>query len=442
MRNKLLTAIIICIQTAVFGQWSDPAYSKIDPDTQESERYRLMDKMSINLKNSDIRNVLTMIGELTGLNIVISPNIQDTITANLEDVTVRAALDAILKPNNYSYFVQDNIIIVKDLDTQLIGELESVVIRLKYINSNDLQAPLSTVLTARGTVQSFLPVASISGQTGPPNMAIVSDVQENIPRILSMVKQLDKPIKNINISIKFIETQLDTSKSYGLDWTSSPVQLGGSGNDTINFPISMNNITVATINPSQLTSALKIMQARGKSKLLSSPQVTTLDNHQAVTEVTTTVYIEGLSSGNTNNAGSGSANQTNAANNFTGMGFYGAMNTVQEKDIGIKLQVTPRINENNIITLLVDATVEALLSAAEISTDKPRSTKRTVQTQVSVYNGETVIVGGLIAETIIRNKKFVPILSAIPIIGYFFKTTSVQREQRELLMFITPTIID
>ena len=442
MRNKLLTAIIICIQTAVFGQWSDPAYSKIDPDTQESERYRLMDKMSINLKNSDIRNVLTMIGELTGLNIVISPNIQDTITANLEDVTVRAALDAILKPNNYSYFVQDNIIIVKDLDTQLIGELESVVIRLKYINSNDLQAPLSTVLTARGTVQSFLPVASISGQTGPPNMAIVSDVQENIPRILSMVKQLDKPIKNINISIKFIETQLDTSKSYGLDWTSSPVQLGGSGNDTINFPISMNNITVATINPSQLTSALKIMQARGKSKLLSSPQVTTLDNHQAVTEVTTTVYIEGLSSGNTNNAGSGSANQTNAANNFTGMGFYGAMNTVQEKDIGIKLQVTPRINENNIITLLVDATVEALLSAAEISTDKPRSTKRTVQTQVSVYNGETVIVGGLIAENIIRNKKYVPILSAIPIIGYFFKTTSVQREQRELLMFITPTIID
>ena len=442
MRNKLLTAIIICIQTAVFGQWSDPAYSKIDPDTQESERYRLMDKMSINLKNSDIRNVLTMIGELTGLNIVISPNIQDTITANLEDVTVRAALDAILKPNNYSYFVQDNIIIVKDLDTQLIGELESVVIRLKYINSNDLQAPLSTVLTARGTVQSFLPVASISGQTGPPNMAIVSDVQENIPRILSMVKQLDKPIKNINISIKFIETQLDTSKSYGLDWTSSPVQLGGSGNDTINFPISMNNITVATISPSQLTSALKIMQARGKSKLLSSPQVTTLDNHQAVTEVTTTVYIEGLSSGNTNNAGSGSANQTNAANNFTGMGFYGAMNTVQEKDIGIKLQVTPRINENNIITLLVDATVEALLSAAEISTDKPRSTKRTVQTQVSVYNGETVIVGGLIAENIIRNKKFVPILSAIPIIGYFFKTTSVQREQRELLMFITPTIID
>ena len=440
MNRILFFPLLIAFSMTINGQqsWTDPAYSVIDPSVQENERYRLQDKMSINLKNSDIRNVLTMISELTGLNIVISPNIDDTISANLENVTVQAALDAILKPNNYSYFVQGNIIIVKDLDTQLIGELESVVVRLKYINSNDLQAPMSTVLTSRGSIQSFLPVATISGTTGPPNMAIISDVQENIPRILNMVKQLDKPIANINISIKFIETQLDTSKAYGIDWTSNPVQIG-SATDSLSFPISMNNITVATINANQLSNALRIMQARGKSKLLSSPQVTTLDNHQAETEVSTTVYIEGLNTGGS--SGTGGTSNTNTGN-YSGMGFYGNMNTVQEKDIGIKLQVTPRINENQIITLLVDATVEALLSAAEISTDKPRSTKRSVKTQVSVYNGETVIIGGLIAENIIQNKKYVPILSAIPLIGYFFRTTSVSKEQRELLMFITPTIVD
>ena len=440
MNRILFFSLLIVFSMTINGQqsWTDPAYSIIDPSAQENERYRLQDKMSINLKNSDIRNVLTMIGELTGLNIVISPNIEDTISANLENVTVQAALDAILKPNNYSYFVQGNIIIVKDLDTQLIGELESVVVRLKYINSNDLQAPLSTVLTSRGSIQSFLPVATISGTTGPPNMAIISDVQENISRILSMVKQLDKPIANINISIKFIETQLDTSKAYGIDWTSNPVQIG-SATDSLSFPISMNNITVATINANQLSNALRIMQARGKSKLLSSPQVTTLDNHQAETEVSTTVYIEGLNTGGS--SGTGGTSNTNTGN-YSGMGFYGNMNTVQEKDIGIKLQVTPRINENQIITLLVDATVEALLSAAEITTDKPRSTKRSVKTQVSVYNGETVIIGGLIAENVIQNKKYVPILSGIPLLGYFFRTTSVSKEQRELLMFITPTIVD
>ena len=436
MNRILFFSLLISFSMTINGQqsWTDPAYSIIDPSAQENERYRLQDKMSINLKNSDIRNVLTMIGELTGLNIVISPNIEDTISANLENVTVQAALDAILKPNNYSYFVQGNIIIVKDLDTQLIGELESVVVRLKYINSNDLQGPLSTVLTSRGSIQSFLPVATISGTTGPPNMAIISDVQENISRILSMVKQLDKPIANINISIKFIETQLDTSKAYGIDWTSNPVQIG-SATDSVGFPISMNNITIATINANQLSNALRIMQARGKSKLLSSPQVTTLDNHQAQTEVSTTVYIEGLNTGAS--SGTGATGNTNP-----GMGFYANMNTVQEKDIGIKLQVTPRINENQIITLLVDATVEALLSAAEITTDKPRSTKRSVKTQVSVYNGETVIIGGLIAENVIQNKKYVPILSGIPLLGYFFRTTSVSKEQRELLMFITPTIVD
>lgn len=440
MNRILFFSLFILFSITINGQqsWTDPAYSIIDPSAQENERYRLQDKMSINLKNSDIRNVLTMIGELTGLNIVISPNIEDTISANLENVTVQAALDAILKPNNYSYFVQGNIIIVKDLDTQLIGELESVVVRLKYINSNDLQGPLSTVLTSRGSIQSFLPVATISGTTGPPNMAIISDVQENISRILSMVKQLDKPIANINISIKFIETQLDTSKAYGIDWTSNPVQIG-SATDSLSFPISMNNITVATINANQLSNALRIMQARGKSKLLSSPQVTTLDNHQAQTEVSTTVYIEGLNTGAS--SGAGATGNTNTGN-YPGMGFYSNMNTVQEKDIGIKLQVTPRINENQIITLLVDATVEALLSAAEITTDKPRSTKRSVKTQVSVYNGETVIIGGLIAENVIQNKKYVPILSGIPLLGYFFRTTSVSKEQRELLMFITPTIVD
>ena len=81
-RNQFILLIIL-FNSFLFCQWNDPAYSRISESEQESERYKLMDKMSINLKESDIRNVLTMIGELTGLNILISPNIEDTITANL-----------------------------------------------------------------------------------------------------------------------------------------------------------------------------------------------------------------------------------------------------------------------------------------------------------------------------------------------------------------------
>ena len=110
-------------------------------------------------------------------------------------------------------------------------------------------------------------------------------------------------------------------------------------------------------------------------------------------------------------------------------------------DVGIELRVTPRINDESRITLLVDASVEALLSAAEVLTDKPRSTKRTVRTQVTVSDGDTVIIGGLIAENVIENKKYIPVLSGLPFIGRMFQSTSVDKEQRELLIFITPNVV-
>ena len=96
--------------------------------------YDLNHKMSINMNDSDIRNVLELIGELTGLNIVITPDVQDTVTANLENVSVRAALDAILQPNGYSYFIKENIIIIKQADTRMIGELQTEIVKLKYID--------------------------------------------------------------------------------------------------------------------------------------------------------------------------------------------------------------------------------------------------------------------------------------------------------------------
>ena len=114
---------------------------------------------------------------------------------------------------------------------------------------------------------------------------------------------------------------------------------------------------------------------------------------------------------------------------------------LQQKNIGIQFRVPPRINEKTKITLLVDATVEALLSAAEINTDQPRSTNRTVRTQVTVSDGDTVIIGGLIAENILENKKFVPVLSDLPFIGKMFQSTQLTKEQRELLIFITPNVV-
>jgi type IV pilus assembly protein PilQ len=371
--------------------------------TEKSDANNSLDQnMSINMENSDIKNVLMLIGELTGLNIVISPAVKDTITASLIDVTVKAALDAILKPNGYSYFLQENIVVVKGSDTQMVGELETVVVKLNYINSSDLISTLSAVLTPRGKVQPFTPLVSKQNNSGTSNIIVISDIQENIKSVLKIIETLDVPIPNINIAIRFIETNLDTLRGFGIDWSKTPLSPGEYGNQDSSsiLPLSLDNVTIATLNPLQLTNALKIMQARGQSKLLSSPQVTTLDNHEAETETVTTVYIEGNISNQNQLGQQGSQNQ----NNMSSLGSNILVNQIQEKDIGIKLKVTPRINNQAQITMLVDAQVEALLSAAEIDTEKPRSTKRTVKTQVTVNDGNTAIIGGLIAENTLNQK--------------------------------------
>ncbi len=424
---------IFLIATIVSGQVIETS----KPFDKEGIEFDLKQKMSISMIESDIKSVLMLIGELTNVNVVVSPNVKDTITANLENVSVKAALDVILKPNGYSYTFYENIIIVQEgAAAKLVGDLKSVIIKLKYINADDLNTPMRRILTEEGSIEAFTPVVtpgSARGGGGASNVVIVTEVEENLKRVLNLIDQLDKSIPNINIAVRFIETNMDTSRGHGIDWTSTPaIQVGGASNDSLSIPINVSNVTIATLKPMQLLSALKIMQARGKSKLLSSPSVTTLDNHEASTSTTTSVYVSGQKS---------SSDIEESDNND--LGFFGNVNTysVTQKNIGINLRVTPRINEKTKITLLVDATVEALLSAAEINTDQPRSTNRTVKTQVTVSDGDTVIIGGLIAENILENKKFVPVLSDLPFIGKMFQSTQLTKEQRELLIFITPNVV-
>ena len=170
----------ILFLSILFGQ----RISNIALLDKDGAQYDLSQKMSINMQESDIKNVLMLIGELTGLNIVVSPSVKDTITANLENVSVKAALDVILKPNGYSYFTQENIIIVKGADNEIVRELETHILKLKYINSDDLTSPLQAVLSDQGKVQSFTPVVT-SGSAGVSNVVIISDVQERIPNILA-----------------------------------------------------------------------------------------------------------------------------------------------------------------------------------------------------------------------------------------------------------------
>ena len=111
--KKAIIVHLFLLLSIPFGQ-QVPSSFLLD---KEGNQYDLNQKMSINMQDSDIKNVLMLIGELTGLNMVVSPAVRDTITANLENVSIKAALDLILNPNGYSYFTQENIVIM----AQLVG---------------------------------------------------------------------------------------------------------------------------------------------------------------------------------------------------------------------------------------------------------------------------------------------------------------------------------
>ena len=200
--RKLFNVLLLSFSANFYSQNS----VNYVPMTPQADTRFLDQEMSINMKDSDIKNVLMLIGDLTGLNIVISPAVKDTITANLEGVTVRTALDAILQPNGYSYFVRENIIIVKTTQTEMVGELETIVIKLKYISSNGLEDPLKAVMSKRGKMQPFMPLIAGGGASNSrdANIVVISDTQENIGPIMKMIEELDKPIPNINIAVRFI----------------------------------------------------------------------------------------------------------------------------------------------------------------------------------------------------------------------------------------------
>ena len=122
-------------------------------------------------------------------------------------MSVKAALDVILKPNGYSYFTQENIIIVKGSDTDIVRELETIVLKLKYIKSDDLSGPLNAVLSDQGKVQSFTPIVTSSSAGGVSNVVIISDVQENIPNIFFNSSLLGG---NINIFVNLSSLCLDS----------------------------------------------------------------------------------------------------------------------------------------------------------------------------------------------------------------------------------------
>jgi len=387
-------------------------------------------RVSLSFQDAKLVNVVRMLVSQDNLNLIMGEDVSGKVTVSLDDVSLETALDAILHVNNYEWFIQDNIIIVQPMTSKKVmpGELLTRMFRLNYISGAIASEAVKEVLSTRGRIRALSSTASTNLEPGEKDILLVTDLPNNFSLIEGVVKSLDVKSAQINIAVKFVETALKHDEIIGINWdmreqmsivgkldadTSSTFDLGylTIGDQTMNF---------ATLSRPVVSAILSLLANDGSTRLLQEPQVTTTNNSPANIVVGTTIPVLVPQ-------GEGSVFGTNPY-------------TYENQHVNISLEVLPRVNEEKIISMKIDAIVQDIIGF--IGKDqRPMISTRSTNTNVRVNNGETLLIGGLIFDTADEMNNKVPLLGDIPIIKRLFNYNNKTKEQRELLIFITPTVV-
>jgi len=421
------------------------------------------DRLSLNFQDIEVRAVLQLLADFTGLNMVVSDTVTGRITLRLKNVPWDQAMDIILKTKGLSMRRNDNVVLVApteeiaareklELESQQqieeLAPLRSELIQVNYAKAADLAALLKSsenkLISERGSV-------SIDERT---NTLLVQDTAAKLSEVRALVGDLDIPVRQVLIESRIVIANNDYARDLG-------VKLGVSGNATfangtgtgvvggalpgdinassigytgveipagsgnqgllVNLPQTLAagsgggvNLLLGKLGDYLLRLELTAMQQEGKGEIVSSPRVITSDQNKAVIKQGVEIpYQEASSSGAT---------------------------SVSFKEAVLQLEVTPHITPDDrvIMDLKVNKDnpdfTRAVLGVPPVDT-------RSVETSVLVDNGETVVLGGVFERTKSKQKASVPFFGDLPYVGWAFKQTQDQDENSELLIFVTPKIL-
>jgi len=434
-------------------------------------------RLSMDFKDANLKDVLRTFSQETGINVIASSEVSDQpITLYLEGVTVMDALDQILRAGNLTYErpIGSDIYIVKSKKAETGATTITRVYRLKYARvsksilakaaaSFGSRTPFEATVSPDGTsgaggggsredvgidlvLKALLTPAGAVVVDGRTNSLIVTDIPENFPRLEAALAALDVRTPQIMVDAEVIETTLSKLKDLGVEWGSgsegdlfqlTPAkagtkfpfsglfggQIGGLG---LKKSTADPTITLGSLDYSKAVAVLQALERDTDTKILARPKVLTLDNESAVIRLTTNEAI-----------GFQTASQTQTGTNTS---------SVERTITGVVLVVTPQVNEHGYITMMVEPSV-AKTVASKISPPSgqatPRDPKtRTSRTLVRIRSGDTLVVGGLIDRSEQETLQRVPILSGIPLLGEAFKNKEIDNSSSELIVFITPRILE
>jgi len=381
-------------------------------------------RLTLYVKDADLTDILRMISSQFDLNLLATQDVKSVITVRLSDVPLRTGLEALLKAGLCN-MVEDRegIIVVKPVKKDIYGQTQARVFELDHVEASDVVKLLTKMLSPSGYVEVGYRRVSSGGGSDRTNLIVVDDVPEALDRIGEFIAQLDRPIPQVMIEAKFVETTSSATDIYGIEWTLKASASAGSFNFGKDFglPIVFNNMVLGKLDLSQFNATMDILQSRGKSRVLANPSTLTLDNHTATVSMGTDVPIREITS-----------------DPKTGL----VLASWKTRSVPIQLEVTPHVTSDGRVNMKVKPSVEAITGwVGSADNQRPIVARRAAESDIIVGDGEVAVIGGLVRDEETRNIGKIPLLGDIPIIGNLFKKTTINHTKNELMIFIIPHIV-
>lgn len=420
-----------------------PTTDTVTADEMAAEAARYTgEKITLVFDSANVRSILQLIGDVSGLNILASSDVQGTVTLRLIDVPWDQALELVLETADLGKIQQGNILRImpkskiRELEQEAMkeqmvaieeGVLETKTFLISYASVGDMKTYLTDIKSDRGSI-----IADSRNK-----QLIVRDAAAVLTQMEEMIAQIDKPERQVMIEARIVEANTNFTRSLGVKWNTDWDNQGDPSSDTF----SLNNMStglggsffIPVTNPASagVTAAMTIgslknnfeldlrlsaLENSGEGRIVSTPRITTLNGEQAVISQGTKIPFSSVSDTGTD---------------------------VTFENAELKLSVTPEINPDGSILLEIDASNSSVGTVVPTATgDAVSIDEKKAQTKVLVRDGQTTVIGGIFIEQEQDAETGVPLLKDVPFLGHLFKSTTKSRERRELLIFITPRIVE
>ena len=416
-------------------------------------------------QGDDVGQVLRLLARQAKVNMVVSEAVTGTVTMRLEDVTALQAIAIIVKAKSLFMDQIESVYYIKTAQERTAEPTESDSYQFSYSRAKDTAPLLASQLASKDPPQ-------VDERT---NTIFYRETRSNIDSVRKLLVQIDKPTKQVMIEARLVEVTANPKQSYGINWAgvlgsstnAQTFQLAGSGLASSKIVQSTNPATgevTSTTQPStlptvtttnghlqgsdflrdaahglsalggqfailsvpQMSATLRFLNEDNDAEFLANPRVVTADNQQAKIEITRNQPVPQLN-----------------FNEQTATAVFGGF---QDKVYGNKLLVRPSVNKDGFITLSVKPEIsnkvgdQAFVFAGATVTS-PIIDTRTLDSNVLIKTGDTLAIGGLLQDEQTKARNKVPILGDLPVLGYLFAERLNARTKRNLLVFVTPTII-